>query len=149
MTTPLQSIGCGSVAATFSSLVSVSTTAAIPIGTLMKNTHSQPRCSVMAPPTSGPMATAPPSVAPQMPIALPRSRPSNSCAMSASEVANMPAAPTPWRPRQMLRTVALSASPHSSEDTVKTTNPMAKIRRRPSRSPSDPNTSRNDARVSA
>ena len=38
--------------------------AAMPIGMLMKKTYSQPRPSVRAPPTSGPIATAAPIVAP-------------------------------------------------------------------------------------
>ena len=95
VTSPAQSIGCGSVAATFASFDSVSTIAAIPIGTLTKKIHSQPKASVSTPPTSGPTATAPPTVAPQMPIADARSRPSNSWAIRASEVANIAAPPTP------------------------------------------------------
>ncbi len=67
VTRPGQSIGCGSVALTLASRVSVSTIAAIPIGTLTKKIHSQPRPSVSRPPISGPIATAPPTVAPQMP----------------------------------------------------------------------------------
>ena len=47
----------------------------MPIGTLMKKIDSQPMPSVSAPPTSGPMATAAPIVAPQIPNAVPRSRP--------------------------------------------------------------------------
>ncbi len=70
----------------------MSTIAPIPIGTLTKKIHSQPRPSVITPPSSGPIATAPPTVAPQTPIALARSRPSNSWAISASEVANIAAA---------------------------------------------------------
>ena len=73
----------------------VSTIAASPIGTLMKKIHSQPKPCVIAPPTSGPIATAPPIVAPQTPNAVPRSRPWNSWASSASEQANMAAPPTP------------------------------------------------------
>ena len=42
----------------------VTATAAIPIGTFRKNTHRQPRPLVIAPPTSGPTATATPIVAP-------------------------------------------------------------------------------------
>ena len=38
--------------------------AAMPTGTLMKKTHSHPSESTSAPPTSGPMATATPMVAP-------------------------------------------------------------------------------------
>ena len=67
VTSPAQSIGCGSVALTLTSLVSVITIAASPIGTLTKKIHSQPSPSVMTPPTSGPIATAPPTVAPQIP----------------------------------------------------------------------------------
>ena len=70
----------------------------IPIGTLTKKIHSQPNPSVSAPPTSGPTATAPPIVAPQAAIAVPRSGPWNSCAISASEVANIAAPPMPCRP---------------------------------------------------
>ena len=52
-----------------------SATVAIPIGTLTKKIHRQPRVSVSAPPTSGPMATAAPTVAPHAAIARPRSAP--------------------------------------------------------------------------
>ena len=48
------------------------------------------------PPTSGPIATASPIVAPQMPNAVPRSFPRNSCEISASAVANIAAPPIPW-----------------------------------------------------
>ena len=110
---PGQSMGWGSVALTLTSRVSVSTIAPIPIGTLTKKIHSQPRPSVIRPPTSGPIATAPPTVAPQIPIALARSRPSNSWAINASEVANIAAAPAPWKPRAKLRTVASPERPQS------------------------------------
>ena len=46
-----------------------------PIGTLTKKIQRQPAYSVRTPPTSGPIATASPIVAPQMPKAVPRSRP--------------------------------------------------------------------------
>ena len=61
MTRPGKSIGSGSLAKTLTILRSVRTIAAIPIGTLMKKIHSQPRVSVTTPPTSGPTATAPPT----------------------------------------------------------------------------------------
>ena len=54
----------------------VSATAAMPIGRLTKKIASQPMASTSTPPTSGPTATAAPIVAPQIPIAVPRSRPS-------------------------------------------------------------------------
>jgi hypothetical protein len=46
------------------SFVNVAATAANPIGTLSRNTDRQPSPSVRAPPTSGPIATAIPIVAP-------------------------------------------------------------------------------------
>ena len=44
--------------------VRVMKTASTPIGTLTKKIHRQPMPLVMAPPTSGPTATAPPITAP-------------------------------------------------------------------------------------
>ena len=145
---PGQSIGSGSGAFRLASFVVVRTMAPIPIGTLTKKIHSQPRPSVSAPPTSGPTATAPPIVAPQAPIAVPRSRPWNSCAISASEVANIAAPPTPCSPRARLSSVASPEIPHRKEAKVKTANPMLKIRRRPIRSANEPAVSRKAARVS-
>ena len=92
---PAQSTGSGSGARDSASFVSVSAIAATPIGTLTKKIDSQPNASVSRPPISGPIATAPPTVAPQMPNAVARSGPWNSCAISASVVANIAAPPTP------------------------------------------------------
>ena len=94
VTSPAQSIGSGSVARTFGTLVAVRTIAAIPIGMLAKKIHSHPNPSVSSPPINGPIATAPPTVAPSM-IAVARSAGWNSWAISASEVANIAAAPIP------------------------------------------------------
>jgi hypothetical protein len=47
----------------------------MPIGTLMRKIASHPMCSTTRPPTSGPIATAAPVVAPQIPNAVPRSGP--------------------------------------------------------------------------
>ena len=74
---------------------SVTAIAAIPIGMLTKKIQRQPAHSVRMPPTSGPIATAAPVVAPQMPNAVPRSRPWNAFASNASETANMTPPPTP------------------------------------------------------
>jgi hypothetical protein len=110
----------------------------MPIGRLTKKIHRQPAHSVRAPPTSGPIATAAPTVAPQIPKAVPRSRPWNSWERIASETANMAAPPTPWRPRARLRKSGEVAEPQSAEARVKRTTPPMKIRLRPSRSPSVP-----------
>ncbi len=51
------------------------TTAATPIGMLTRKIQRHESHDVSTPPASGPMATAAPVVAPQMPNAVPRSRP--------------------------------------------------------------------------
>ena len=74
---------------------SVITSAAIPIGTLTKKIQRQLRPLVMAPPSTGPTATAIPVTAPNAANATPRSRGGKAWASSASAVANMIAPPTP------------------------------------------------------
>ena len=61
---PGQSIRVASGSRVSRSLVKVTTIAAMPIGTLSRKTDCQPSPSVSAPPTSGPIATAIPIVAP-------------------------------------------------------------------------------------
>ncbi len=146
---PGQSTGSASGARDSASLFRVSAIAAIPIGTLTKKIHSQPRPSVSTPPTRGPIATAPPIVAPQIPKAVARSGPWNSWAISARVVASIPAAPIPWTARKRLSIVGSVASPQASEATVKIPKPIVKTRRRPIRSPSDPAVSSSEASVSA
>ena len=148
VTRPGTSSGSGSLPKTLRTFFSVRTIATIPIGTLTKKIHSQPRLSVIKPPISGPTATAPPTVAPQTPNAVARSLPWNSWPISASAVANMPAPPMPWRPRQRFRTVGSLLIPHRNEAKVKTPKPIVKTRRRPSRSPRLPAVSRNEASIS-
>ena len=64
VTKPSQSIRRPVGTLAFSTLVRVITTATAPMGMLTKKIHRQPMPLVMAPPTSGPMATAPPTTAP-------------------------------------------------------------------------------------
>ena len=148
VTRPGMSSGSGSLAKTLRTFRSVSTIATIPIGTLTKKIHSQPRFSVITPPISGPTATAPPTVAPQTPNAVARSLPWNSWPISANEVANMPAPPIPCRPRQRFSSVGSSLIPHRNEAKVKIPKPIVNTRRRPSRSPRLPAVSRNEASIS-
>ena len=110
-----------------------------PIGRLTKKIQRQPAYSVRTPPTSGPIATARPTVAPQMPKAVPRSRPWNSCERIASETANMIAPPSPGAPRARFEEErASSPRRRAAEAAVKRTTPAMKTRLRPSRSPSVP-----------
>ena len=104
--------------------MSVAAIAPIPIGTLMKKIDSQLTCSVSTPPTSGPIATAAPIVAPQMPNAVPRSRPWNVAASSESDVANIAAPPMPWSAARELRNVGDVATPHSSDAVVNRAEPV-------------------------
>ena len=101
--------------------------AAEPIGRLTRKIQRQESPSTSRPPTSGPIASAPPVIAPQTPSAMPRSRPWNSAASSASEAANIAAAPTPWAPRARSRTSAEGAAPQSAEQAVKRARPATKI----------------------
>ena len=102
-----------------------------------------------SPPSSGPIATAPPTVEPHTAIALPRSRPLNSWAISARPVANIAEAPTPWSARARFSHAALGASPQRSEASVKIAIPTMKTRLRPKRSESAPLVSKSAARVIA
>jgi hypothetical protein len=74
--------------------------------------------------------------------------PWNSWPIRASEVANIPAPPIPWRPRQRFRSVGESLIPHRNEAKVKIPKPIVNTRRRPSRSPRLPAVSRNEASIS-
>ena len=103
-----------------------------PIGRLTKKTHVQWMCSVMSPPTTGPMAKAAAVVAAQIPIAVARSRSSGKVWLMMARVGGVIiAAPTPCSTRAPMRTAALGASPASSEAMVKTPRPPRKSRRRP------------------
>ncbi len=110
----------------------------MPIGTLIRKIHRQLMPEVSAPPTSGPIATAPPAVPPQALSAIPRSRPRYLCASRASEVANMAAPPMPWTARNAIRNADDCARPHSSELAQKIASPARKTFRAPDRSPSEP-----------
>ncbi len=101
------------------------------------------------PPTSGPIATAAPAAAPQIPNAIPRSFGGNSCASSASEVANIIAPPIPCTPLATSSTGADQARPHTAEETVNTASPTRKTRRLPTMSDTDPAVSSAAASVSA
>jgi hypothetical protein len=124
-------------------------TAAIPIGRLTKKIQRQDRPEVSMPPSSGPMATARPVIAPQTPNATPRSLPWKAEASRASDTENMIAPPTPCRPRDSWSISVLVATPHSSEAPVKMNRPMMYRSRRPYMSARLPAVSSSEARLSA
>jgi hypothetical protein len=116
---------------------------------LTRKIQRQDKPLVIAPPSTGPTATATPVTAPKIPNAVPRSRPRNAVEISASDVANMIAPPTPWIPRAIARNVGSPARPQSSEPSVKTTMPTLNTTRRPTRSAITPAVRRNAASDSA
>ena len=114
-----------------------------------KKIHRHDRPLVSTPPSTGPIATATPVVAPNTPNAVPRSLPLNASASSASAVANMAAPPMPWKAREMVRKRMSCADPQAIEPSVNSTVPITKTRRRPNRSASEPAVSSRAARLSA
>ena len=124
-------------------------TATTPIGTLMKKIQFQEMCSVMIPPSSGPIASAIAETPAQIPIAVPRSFTAKVAEMIERVAGIISAAPTPWTARAPISSGALDESPHASEESVKMTRPIVKSSRRPRRSPSFPPVSRSDAKVRA
>ena len=90
-----------------------------------------------------------PTTAPQMPKAVPRSRPRKLCPSSASDVANIIAPPTPCPLRLTMSMSGSTASPHSSEPSVKIVSPVENSRLRPYRSASTPEVSMSAASVRA
>ena len=104
---------------------------------------------VSAPPISGPTATAAPIVPPKIPNAVPRSRGGNAPAIRASEHANMHAAPVPCTARARLSMSGVVDRPQTSDAALNTASPRTNTSRRPTRSASEPNVSRNAASVSA
>ena len=116
---------------------------------LTKKIQRQLRPLVRTPPSTGPIATATPVVAPNAPKATPRSLPVNAEASRASAVANIAAPPMPWKARAAVRRPTSWARPQATEPTVKRTVPITKTRLRPYRSASEPAVSSSDARLSA
>ncbi len=109
----------------------LATIAMMPTGMLTKKIQLQSRCSVMSPPTSGPIASASADTPAQIPIAVPRCRGGNVAAMIESVAGFISAAPAPWNTRAAISSSLESARPHQSEAVVKTAMPMTKISRRP------------------
>src|SRR4051812_40090570 len=113
-----------------------------PIGRLMKKTQRQPvsvpNAWISTPPSSGPMAVETPTTVPNSPNAVPRSRPLNSCWISAliCGVSRPPA--RPCTSRATTRNSAPGARPQASEESVNRASPTTNIVRRPRTSPIRP-----------
>ena len=106
------------------------------MGTLSQKIHCQERPSTMAPPTTGPSATARPATPPQMPSAMPR-RAGGTAAERIVRVSGVTIAPpTPCRAREAISQSMLGAIAAAAEPKVKIARPTRNIRLRPNRSPS-------------
>ena len=110
---------------------SVTASASTPTGTLTRKMPRQFQSVVITPPSTGPTAVAMPTTAPHTPKAVPRSLPRKLFPSRASDVANIIAPPTPWPLRLTMSMSGSTASPHSSEPSVKIVSPTEKISLRP------------------
>ena len=82
----------------------------------MKKIQFQLMCSVIRPPTSGPIASASAETPTQIPIAVPRCRGGNVTVMIESVAGFISAAPRPCTTRARDQHVALPARPHASDE---------------------------------
>src|SRR5256714_8879679 len=84
-------------------------------GTLMKKAERQLTCSINQPPTTGPTAVVIALNPDQVPIARPRSAPSNVALIIARLPGTKNAAPIPCSARPIIRERRLDAKPHQIE----------------------------------
>ena len=102
-----------------------------PIGTLSQKIHCQESPSTIAPPTSGPIATARPPIPPQAPSARPRFSLGTAAERSVRVSGVTIAPPTPCSARARSSPVAVVDNAATAEPTVKTPIPIENINRRP------------------
>ena len=119
------------------------------MGTFTKKIQLQLMCSVMSPPMSGPIASAIAETPAQMPIAIPRWCAGNVAEMIESVAGSINAAPMPCSVRAPISVPPVAARPQASDEIVKVTSPIRKMRRRPKKSASLPPVSMSTAKVSA
>ena len=117
----------------------VSASASRPTGMLIQKIDRQPTDCTSAPPTTGPSARLTPTVAPHMPIACARSRGSVKTLRMIDIATGLSIdPPTPWSMRKAISQPRLGARLQSSEPSVNSTRPSWNTRRRPKRSPIEP-----------
>ena len=118
------------------------------MGTLTRNTHSQPGPVVSMPLTITPNDAAVPDTAPKTPSALVRAGPSaNVVARIDSAAGAASAAPRPCTARDATSIASDSARPAVSDAAANRTSPATRMRLRPSRSAARPPSSRNPPSV--
>ncbi len=121
---------------------------ASPKGTFSQKIHCHEMPCTTAPPTSGPIATARPPIAPHAPSAAPR-RSAGTAALRIVSVSGVRIAPpTPCAARATISASTDGASAAAAEATVKIAIPIVNSRRRPNRSPRAAPVRRSTANVS-
>ena len=97
--------------------------AATPTGTLIQKIHCQEMPWIIAPPSSGAVATPRPVMPPQIPMAVPRFSSGNASLISVSDSGSTMAAPAPCTERAAISAPALPAVAHATDDAVNRTRP--------------------------
>ena len=131
----------GTTARTSASVIATS-------GRLIRKIQRQEATPRSQPPKSGPTTVETPLHAVHVPIAAPRSSPSNVAAITASELGVSSAPAIPCTARAPMSRFDVGASAQRSDAAPKAPTPSAKIRRSPYRSPSDPPTRISEPSVS-
>ena len=138
--TPRMSKRCWSVGSTGTSRTA-NAMPTMPMGTLTKKIHCQPRLSTSTPPANGPTNVATPAVAPHTLIATPR-RWAGKILVIADRVCGVSRpAPSPCTTRAVMSIPMEPDSPHHSDAAVKIASPIRYRFFGPNRSPSRPATS--------
>src|SRR3954451_21654011 len=114
--------------------VSTSGTVTAPMGTLIQKIHCHARPWTTAPPISGPLATARPVMALNIPIAAPRFSGGKAALNSARPSGTRSAEPAPCRARAAMRTPTVGASAHAAEAAGGNEDPDVRRRRARGRS---------------
>ena len=107
----------------------------MPTGTFNQKMYCHDHPLVTAPPTSGPMATAAPPMAPQIPRAALRRSGVTAALSRVRDSGMIMAPPAPWRARAATSTPMLGARAAAADAAVNRAMPRTKMRRRPNRSP--------------
>ena len=119
-----------------------------PTGTLSQKIHCQEMAWTIAPPTSGPIATARPPIPPHAPSATPR-RSGGTASDRIVSVSGMTIAPpSPWIARAAISSFDEPARAAAADAAVKIPRPITNRRRRPKRSPSAAPVRSNTAKLS-
>ena len=117
-------------------------------GTLIRKTEPHQKWASSSPPTIGPIATPMPTAVAQMPMALARSRGSNTLEMMDSVCGMTAAAPRPMAARAKISISGLREYAVSRENRPKAAMPNISIFLRPIRSPITPKVNSRPAKTS-